>query len=375
MNLKMNKKIFLQVTTPRFSQILSSVVQPCSLAEDWHLAAQKAHFFARGSAAITAAVKQLLHKRGKSEGVIYIPDYFCNQALQFLRRLPVKIVFYPVGEKLEPNWELINPLLTKVGAPDLFVLVHYFGFKNDLQATLAFCRKVGAELIEDAAHVFLPFLDIGQHSAATIYSPYKFLPIPTLGILVLPDGDQDFEHTTKLDLDSAKWLAKRLTQSLLMKIGLSCHQQKVKPFELDRQVVFKEKSSVSLLAVKLLKVLESKFLSIKQKRQKHYKMILEAILGNSQLKPLFPALVDNTCPYLLPFYSTPDVIKEYYFQLNQAGIPAQTWPDLPPEVKSDPEKHLFANKFRNSIITLPIHQDFQDQQMKYIISALQTIKV
>ena len=83
-------------------------------------------------------------------------------------------------------------------------------------------------------------------------------------------------------------------------------------------------------------------------------------------RPLFPFLPDSVCPYLFPICLNEEIIEKVYYLLNGMGIPAQTWPDLPPEVKENPSQHEIALKLRRSVLTLPIHQSLTKDQIEYI---------
>ena len=70
------------------------------------------------------ALISLLKKQEKenSDISVWIPSFFCNESLSILRLTKVKIVFYPINENLEPNYELLNELKEKNGKPDIFLL-------------------------------------------------------------------------------------------------------------------------------------------------------------------------------------------------------------------------------------------------------------
>ena len=96
----------------------------------------------------------------------------------------MQLVFYPVTENLNPDWRLLHALVLLNGKPDVFILVHYFGFPGEIRNAFQFCQQVGAVLLEDGAHVLTPIGGIGKFSWASVFSPYKLLPVPKLGVLV-----------------------------------------------------------------------------------------------------------------------------------------------------------------------------------------------
>ncbi|HHT9113507.1 MAG TPA: hypothetical protein ACFYD0_09305 [Candidatus Wunengus sp. YC65] len=312
--------------------------------------------------------------RKKIKGVVFLPDYFCNQALMPLRLLPVRLVFYPVTEHLNPDWPLIDDLVFQHGSPDVFLLVHYFGFPGEITKAIRFCQQVGSVLLEDGAHVLVPFGEIGKHSWTTVFSPYKLLPVPKLGILVASEkmeiSQEIFGKRKRVDINTCRWIGKRLAQSFLARCKIPWRIRKGVPFELDVETKFEENFSINAWVLQLLKVFESKLEYYKTMRRTYYKIIEEQILSinsNSDVvRPLFPFLPDAVCPYLFPIRLNENIVKHVYYRLNEMGIPAQSWPDLPPEVKENPLKHNIAIKLRASILTLPVHQSLTKDQIEYI---------
>ena len=359
-------------TLPHIWCLLQSALVRQSSGRLWCSRGQKAFFF-RGSAwGISEAIKTLLKSKKKIKGIIFLPEYFCNQALMPLRPQPVQLVFYPITKDLNPDWSLMNSLVSRYGSPDIFILVHYFGFPGEITKTIQFCQQVEAKFLEDCAHVLLPFDDIGKHGWATIFSPYKLLPVPKLGILVVSEkmeiSQEIFGKRKRVDINMYKWIGKRLAQSFLASCNIPWRSGKAVPFELDAEVKLEENYSISVWILQLLKILESELERYKTIRRKYYKIIEEQIssINSMVARPLFPFLPDSVCPYLFPICLNEEIIEKVYYLLNGMGIPAQTWPDLPPEVKENPSQHEIALKLRRSVLTLPIHQSLTKDQIEYI---------
>lgn len=305
-----------------------------------------------------------------------MPDYFCNQALMPLRFLPVQLVFYPVTERLNPDWSLVNNLVTKYGCPDIFVLVHYFGFPSEIPPAVQFCQQNGSELLEDCAHVLMPFDEIGKHSWAVVYSPYKLLPVPKLGILVTSEkiefSKEIFIKRTRVDINTCRWITKRLLQSFLIHYKIPWKTWKTIPFELDEELNFEENRFVNMLSLQLLKLFEPELEKYKTMRRTHYKIIEEQVLSinNYNISPFFPVLPEDVCPYLFPMRLPESIIENAYYHLSRMGIPVQTWPDLPPEVKESPFDHGMAIRLRKNVLTLPIHQSLTKNQVERMAQSL-----
>ncbi|VVB88605.1 Uncharacterised protein [uncultured archaeon] len=273
----------------------------------------------------------------------------------------------------------MDELVLQYGNPDMFILVHYFGFPGKLTEALHFCKQFGAELLEDGAHVLMPFNNTGKKSWATVFSPYKLLPVPKMGILVTSgviENDKEAGEKKKwIDMDSCIWIGKRLLQSFLTKYEIPWRSEKVPPFELDIEEEYKDSPGISIMPLRLLRVLEPEFEHFKKIRRKNYKIMEEAIsICPHSAHPLFPSLPENVCPYLFPFRLDDKIIGDVYYNLNRIGIPAQTWPDLPPEVKGNPSRYMTAIKLRKTLLTLPVHQNLSacqvDRMAQYLRSSI-----
>ena len=340
----------------------------------WHIMNKKVYFFRGCSWGIAEVIESILRTRKSSEGIVFLPDYFCNQALMPLRRKPFQIIFYRIKEDLTPGWSLMESLISKYGPPDVFILVHYFGFPSKVSEALKFCRTVGAVFIEDCAHVLMPFGEVGKYSLANAFSPYKLLPVPSVGLLVAPEDLKINEGISGqwVDSDTLKWIGKRLLQSFLMKCRIPW-RRKVLPFDSDPKIEVKKDHRVSPLPLKLLRSVESEIENVRKIRRNNYNRLVKKIdnLAGDIVSPVYKVLPEGVCPYVLPLHVRKDIIALIYQTLNRFGIPAQTWPDLPPEIKENPLRHPVAIKLRKEIITMPVHQSLTEKQICYIAASLQ----
>ena len=63
-------------------------------------------------------------------------------------------------------------------------------------------------------------------------------------------------------------------------------------------------------------------------------------------------------------------ISELYKRLIQAGVPVTTWPDLPPEVVSDEDKHKNALHLRKSRFYVHVHQSLNPKEITKLCQEL-----
>lgn len=328
-------------------------------------------FYSRGMWAMAEGVTAILDKRGKKNSQVWLPDYFCNEPLASLRKKKISLYFYSIKKDLSPDWDKLEIRAVKYDPPDVFILVHYFGFTNCLDEARLFCDKHGAELLEDCAHLLLPVNGCGQNTA--VFSPRKLLSLPEGGLLLMPDNnppqqaDKKFSANKKLIL---KWLVLRLAQRMMLTMGISWHRfRKTAVGNTNNCHADKKSGSMEMFpdkySLKLLGVMEKEFDSVVEKRRRNYMRLLRAVDGIKEVKPLFPLLPDYVCPYAFPLIVSEgrDAVAN---QLNYFGIPASSWPDLPPEVLQKRDEHKIAVRLQKHILLLPVHQDLSDKQVEYM---------
>ena len=345
--------------------------------EPWRGLAKSVQFYSRGRWAIAEGVTAILDKRDKKNGQVWVPDYFCNEALIALRIKGISLHFYPIKNDLLPDWDKLELEVKKSCSPDVFILVHYFGFPNCLDEAKGFCDKHGAELLEDCAHLLLPVNGAGQNTA--FFSPRKLLSLPEGGLLIMPYNgltQQALKFGTNKKL-ILKWLALRLSQRMMLFMGISWHRfRKTAIHNLHNnpadQLSEKKRMFPDKYSLQLLGVMETDLDYVVQKRRGNYMRLLQAVDGIKRARRLFASLPDSVCPYTFPIILSEgrDAATR---QLNHLGIPASSWPDLPPEVLEKCDEHKTAIWLQKHILLLPVHQDLSDKQVQYMAFKLREI--
>jgi dTDP-4-amino-4,6-dideoxygalactose transaminase len=292
----------------------------------------------------------------------------------------VELSFYPVRKDLLPDWDRLESETDRSSSPDVFILVHYFGFPNGLDEAGTFCNKHDIELMEDCAHMILPINGCAEQHAA-VFCPRKTLALPEGGLLTTPNTGA--ARQTGIEFGSNKtlifkWLVWRMTQRAILSMGLSWHRyrgitinhlQNDYSEPMDGQM---EKCQ-NRYSLKLLGVQEKYLGDVVEKRRANYTRLMQAIEGIEGFRPLFSSLADNVCPSVCPMIvsSERDTVLR---QLNRLGITAKNWPGLPPELSERRDRHEAAIWLQNHILLLPLHQDLSHKQVEYMASKLEHIR-
>jgi hypothetical protein len=86
--------------------------------------------------------------------------------------------------------------------------------------------------------------------------------------------------------------------------------------------------------------------------------LLSAIGARAAWTPLFPSRND-VAPYRLVMRcASQDEASRLYLRLRTAGVPVESWPDLPPEVGEGA-----ARRLRRTLLLLPVHQDLSPKAL------------
>ncbi len=319
---------------------------------------------------------------------IWVPDYFCNASLVALRRIPVRLHFYPVTEQLRPDYKALR--LAEAPLPDIFLLVHYFGMPSPASEAREFCKRARAWLVEDAAHVLHPLPGIGTEADFILYSPHKLLALPEGSLLVArgkgasklgEDGLAKLGPSSSWPLQlqalaagrvgnvpgSMKWLGKRLLQKLGARARLP-----VLSFDEDTSPARLPAPQMSALAQRLLAQALQELPSAAIWRWRNQLVLDELVQVSSQdqLEPAWRLRDSQWVPYMAAYRSP--VAEAAFSRLRGRGVPAITWPDLAPEVLNQRQAHAAALALRASHVFLPIHQSLRLQQLQSAFAVSRT---
>ena len=346
---------------PSWAEILSGllayITKAKPIALPWTQHEQQMALFASGTAILAYIVKKQAEKTKNKNLEIWLPDYFCNNAIQLIRKQDVSITFYPINSMLDPEWSTCEQMVQTKSAPDIFILVHYFGREADVFRAAAFCRKMQTFLLEDAAHVLLPHGNIGKYGDAIFYCPHK--------VLAAPDGAFLIRQNTASNLRLKKipfpvtWLLKRVLQLILPKFFLKYRTQNLSGFLIDGRIAKKSpETSISALGYSMISVNVNRLNIIGNARKKAANKWREAFLPYNEL--CCAALnieEEGPAPYrfVLKFKDS-RTATQVFTALRLNGIAVESWPDLAPYINENKSAHNVAYELRRTLLFFPIFQ-------------------
>lgn len=375
---------------PRLRNLLTAWLKSApsdqALAQPWCGEGDVSLWFSKSSWSLAAVAKSRQQQFGRAP-VVWLPDYFCEAALQPLRKIAARVVFYPVDVTRTPDEEECDRLVTAY-PPDIFVVVHYFGRPSHVPWLPSFCQQHGSWLIEDAAHVLYPSRGVGDYGDAVLYSPHKHLPIPDGALLVvrkcgpsrlaenisalnfLAESRVSFcEQQSPTRLPVAMWFIKRTLQCMgLRRQAKASFSDDVTGMKQGQGLLYPRMSELArkLLAEEIPNL--PAIAELRLARDKLWKRFFTLL----EYEPVPTTTNDEYgCDYV-PYLSqsimeTEAVARSAADFLSHCGIPATTWPDLPPEVMANPGRHKTALALRQQSLFVPVHQTISDRDMRRAI--------
>lgn len=315
------------------------------------------------------AVLARAFQRGDAAPRFWFPDYFCNGALTKLRDCGAELNFYPVGLDMKPDWAACREA-AEGAPPDFFVLVHYFGACNDIEAARAFCDLTGAKFLEDATQVLRPVGLIGSLGDFICYGPRKFFQIPDGGLLVVRQevDASRIEETLGALPPSApsafRWRSKRVERAIRHKLRRrkqrgkplrSIHLDEVNP---EPQSFAETRMSAHAIA-RLISAIQGGRIDAITAQRGRYESLIGAFLENRDgVSPVAKSTDALSCWTGL-ICSNKTVAQKALDDLRANGFPALPWPNqLPPEILLG-EKHDRAIRLRGTTLIVSPTGEFR----------------
>ncbi len=320
----------------------------------WAQNTKHAKWFSSGSNILGHIAKHWTKIHEGQKPVVWLPDYFCNSAIPLMRADSRCVVFYPINTNLNPDWPACELMLNTRPAPDIFILVHYFGHSADVLRASQFCNQTKSLLLEDGAHVLLIHDHIGKHSDASFYCPHKVLAAPDGALLTgkFTNSNESFYRNAFV----FTWGIKRAIQKLLPRVILKRRIQSLPNFLNDLSEDKTLRTSASTLGQAMIRLYAERLEEIANTRKIRAQVWRNAFLPyNAICSPFLSIPDEGPAPYRFVLEcKDQDIACRIFRAFRQSGIPVESWPDLAPEVRGDPAKHSVACQLRNTLLFFPV---------------------
>lgn len=267
---------------------------------------------------------------------ILIPDFICDSVLQPMIDLDVGYSFYSLHEDLTPDWKSVKEQLTP--HTKAILMVHYFGFPQNIDDFQNFCQEYGLLLIEDNAHGFGGLFngrELGTFGNIGINSPRKTLGLFSGGQLLLnsrhdPEINKIVKLLPRFSLSKSQvWVSKMLNWNYFIKSNTRFFFKKQprywNPYEFTDDRVLD--CRIDSLSEKKLHTID--FEDIAKKRRTLY-LIWEKFAVEKGMTPVFRKLNDGIIPLVFPAYVLDATKRRGWFNWgwkNRYNV--HSWPTLP----------------------------------------------
>jgi hypothetical protein len=284
---------------------------------------------------------------------VLVPSFICRDLMAAIHQSGCVPIFFEVDHRLDP-----------IALPDdrdirVVLAVNYFGFPQNINVFVEYCKRIGAVLIEDNAHGFLSEDPsgrlLGSRGDLGIFSMRKTLLLPGGAALVANDPKWVDALGNQLSFDQ-----KPLPLAFRLKILLSFLQRILKvnslawgqdiarlarwvrtghaiaplPPEDEFNMPDAPHPHVFMLEQHLCSGVSGE----KTRRRDLYDYFQKCLAGYD-VRPVFSQLPSGVVPYGFPFYAEESVAKKIMKISRMHGLDCIRWPDLPSAIAPNAPTH------------------------------------
>ncbi len=328
---------------------------------------------------------------------VLLPAYHCISMIEPVIWRGARPMFYRIHADTSVNLGDIEARITN--KTRALLVVHYFGFPQDMVQIRAFCDARGLALIEDCAHAFFGAIGgrpIGAFGDYAIASAWKFFPICDGGLIVSARKSlADIKLQSPGAWGQAKAMVNTFEQAfdyrrlpiarLLLKGPLLLKDMTLKQLKRGAHIAppVTDEPSTGLggwgfdaalvhrgmsISSTLITALASKLIITETRRRNYLTMLAE--LGNLHgCHPLFPTLPDGVVPQVFPLvFDAPEIAFQ---RLKQAGVPIIRFGEYLWE-GMDASTCSVSNELSRRVFQLPCHQELQEWELHWMIDQIRS---
>lgn len=340
--------------------------------------------FLRGRYALLEACRRAGLAPGRT---LLAPSYHCPTMVDPALRLGADIALYALRPDLAVDLPALQALLQ---SRDLrggcLLLTHFFGFAQSpelMQAVRALCETHQLSLIEDCSHCLalgpgaLPE-GIGMHGDYAVSSPYKFIPVPEMGLLwprpegPIPanietprSGRQGWRQVAQLlrELAAGPAQAPRFVEPdpQLTAAAAPAREWEEDCVGISSHYLPTDEGSYQLPISSFI-LARSALAPVAARRRENFRRWLSLCAELPRLRPLHASLPETCVPYMFPvLLEAPEL---HFARLKHAGLPIWRWDD---ELASECST---ARRYRLGLLHLPCHQGLSEAHWHWMSRTL-----
>lgn len=327
---------------------------------------------------------------------ILVPAYICDAAIQAIQAFGAVPVFFRITRDCSPDLEDVERRLSR--RTRAVLVVHYFGFPQNLHELRDLCNRRRLFLLEDCAHVLAGQAEgkrLGSTGDISVFSWRKFLPTSDGAKLVINAKEgalgRPLHYDPLLtDLRAIQYLVDirfaeqrgTLRKALQLPAKLLTWNRRA-----ASQVPILEEHSPSgnelngsdfdprftdslASRVSQFYFTHSDLQAVVEKRRQNYLDLAKRLSNISGVVPLFPDLPDENCPLYFPLFCGQE--PGAHRRLRGLGIPATAWDGVRPQEVLD-ERFPEAAFLYENLIFLPVHQSLRQGDLDLIADTVKSV--
>lgn len=326
---------------------------------------------------------------------VLVPSYNCGTELDAIRHSGARLVGYQVSRHCRID---LNDLeARRTDRTRAVYIIHYFGWEQPVQELRQWCDQHGLLLIEDCALALFsdgPSGAIGRMGDAAIFSLPKTLGSWHGGLLSLPASHT--KNPPELAPAGFSTLLKEFRNSVraaamgaLARTGLYGTVLTARRRLRDRHAepepdanyprmpddyYFNPEAEADRALHPRLWALAGSLPveEIIRRRRRNYLHLADALEGLADSELLFPDLPAGVCPLSLPLL-VPDR-DSFVRELQARGIAALPWWAGYHLEGLDWSRFPEAARLKRHILSLPVHQNLSDSQLKYVAETVTRLR-
>lgn len=320
-------------------------------------------------------------------GTALLPAYVPAGVVRAARSAGLSVQYYPVDGDLRLDRNAVDRRLAATD-PDVFVLIHYFGFADPAaDDLLARARGRGALVVEDCARgAFARDSEgrlLGSRGDLALFCLHKTLGAPHGGLLVsrytgLPSPQTSVAERSALAVTTAVSVARRLgvrpsIERPSVRTSTSDDDDATGPTAAGNA----PRSTVGhvrrpgRLTIRALSETDPE--AVRAARAERYATLRSDLTSTSGITVLTPPTYEGACPYGVALRARSRPVRDHIYQhLYDAGLPSNvlTWPvaGLSDTYVDEPGGAML----RERTIVIPTHQQVPTPALERIVERVRT---
>lgn len=336
--------------------------------------------------------------------VVLLPAFHCTALVEPVARAGYRAKFYRITKDLIiDESDVIRKMSAEVA---LLVVVHFFGFPQDIDSYAQLARDNDCFLIEDCAHSFLTRRDgryVGHDGDFALFSYYKFSPSHAGGGLGVNRGNLQINPGRRIPLRQSIVIAKALLEQIVENLPhcrvrtalLSWESRRVAKRramedakgglpDTAEKYPFRDDLAYAKMPFLSKYVIESgRWEVLVAIRRRNYMLIAGLIEESESLSRLLPDLPEGVSPWAFPVLLRDRRVHEH--TLRDRGVPLFTFGETLHRLllETDDLARADAEYLSDRLMALPIHQQIEEDEIRkyaailnhYVRTVMQPTKI